>query len=74
MCCCACEGNLAWVCTPSSCKQQGNTVIFACIVAMVKVDSHGDYYWMIRKMLAPSIVFVQIPFSSDIGGLWLSFI
>lgn len=49
-------------------------MIFACIVAMVKVDSHGDYYWMIRKMLAPSIVFVQIPFSSDIGGLWLSFI
>lgn len=40
---------------------------------MVKVDNHGDYYWMIRKMLTPSIVFAQIALNSDIGCLWLSF-
>lgn len=73
MCCYACEGNLAWVSTPSSCKQQVNTVIFPCIVAMVKVDSCGDYYWMIRKMLTLSIVFAWIVLNSDISGLWLSF-
>lgn len=48
-------------------------MIFACIVAMVKVGSHGDYYWMIRQMLTASIVFAQIALNSDIGGLWLSF-
>lgn len=74
MCCYACEGNLAQVPAPSGCKQQGNTVIFAFIVATVKVDNHGDYYSMIRKMLTPLIVFAHIGLNSHIGGLWLSFI
>lgn len=48
------------------------TVILACIVAMVKIDSRGDYYWIIRKMLT-AIVFAQIALNSVIGGLWSSF-
>lgn len=73
MCCCAWEGNLAQVPAPSGSKQQGNTVIFAFIVAMVKLDNHGDYYSMVRKMLTPLMVFAQIGLNSHIGGLWLSF-
>lgn len=48
-------------------------MLFAHIVAMVKVDSHGDYYWMIGQMLIPSFVFAQIALNSHIVGLWLGF-
>lgn len=54
-------------------KQQGNTVVFAHTVAVVKVASHGDYYWMIGLMLIPSFVFAQIALNSCIAGLWLGY-
>lgn len=54
-------------------KQQGNTMVFAHIVAVVKVDSHSDYYWMIGQMLIPSCMFAQIALNSYVGGLWLGF-